>query len=1290
MINQNKMKIKITAITAALLLTLNAYSQFFDTVPFRGAFGVSGSNKPSTTGYNPDPTNTNADWTKPWANWTPNATLYPGDAGWTPTATHPAPSSNKVAVSGDISSNTTWTKNNWYEVSGTVHILNGATLTIEPGTVIRGNASNVFVLIIAKGGKINAVGTKEQPIVFTSGKTAGSRVRGDWGGMLLIGNAHTNTQGGVRQYEALPSDPLTNYGGGTNYNDADNSGTLRYVRIEYAGYNFLPDQEINGLTFAGVGNGTKADYIQVSYANDDSYEWFGGASNHKYLIAFAGTDDDFDMDEGYNGKLQYLLGVRNPAVFETSPSGTSNGLEHDNNTGLGTAGQVTPGVNAPEPKTAPIISNMTLLGPIRAGETRNNLSSTARARFGRALEMRTNTSTSVFNSLIGGYNEGLRMVHPSTSITPSVQQRALNDEMTMRANILASAIPTDVLYSATNTPTGVTFSISSWWFSGATAGLTTSDNDTAVTVAKFGISSPGYTGNAGGSLSQIDFSAVDFTLSGSSLYKANSRFNTSKTPTTPQPFISVNPTSLPVFNQILGSPSDIKWIMLQAANLAGNLSINAPVNFEISFSRNTGWTQNINKNGPSANDTLFIRYNRSNLGTNNGFITVTSSAGSDFTPININVSGSATAPASPFLTVNKSTLSFTSDLNIASAEQMITLAGKFLAGNVNISAPSGFEVSETSGTGFTNALSLNPVNGTLNKVVYIRFTPSSSSAVNDSIKISGTNLNMVIIKVAGGTPIPTLTVSPSGYGEWQIITGDSGVAYPITISGINLNDSVKITAPNANFQLSIDSTFTLPASVLYLNTNEAPTLSSSKVFVRFKGVTSSGSVTVTSNGAVTRSVAVSGRAVSNSTKRIALASNTNSFLFETTFGTPSPVQSFKVSASNLTDSLGIAFSIEGFQLSLNQTNWSNYLRLDTLSGKVINETTVYLRYNPATAGASGSQQLLITSPGATGITLNISGQSTPVITVSPATLPTLSTVVGKPSLSIPIMVSGSRLLADVAINATTGFEVSIDSLINFAQTLTLPKTGSILNATRIFVRYNPLAAGNAPLNSALNVSTQSSPGAVISLSGYAVLAPTPVLTLSTANISFNTNVSGPTPAQSFTISATDLRDSLTISTGGDFELSPDSANYKKSWKISGDANGNISNLKLYCRFNRTTSGNSSDSIVFSSTALADQKINVNGLNNVGLTEVSNIPDYVVYPNPAKEIVNVTFTLEQAKKISIQLIDLTGKVIKETEGEFYDKGNNLIQLNVTDIKNGMYFIRMESEGSTKTSRLVVVK
>jgi hypothetical protein len=1305
------MKSKITLLALAMMLNFVSFAQFFDTVPFIGAFGPTGSTKPTTTGYNPDPTNTNINWTAGWAEWDPINKLYPGDAGWAPTSQHPATTANKVTVSGAISSNTTWTNNNWYEVSGTVHILSGATLTIEPGTVIRGKTDNIFVLIVAKGGKINAVGTKEQPIVFTSGRAPGARVRGDWGGMLLIGNAHTNTANGVRQYEALPSDPLALYGGGPNYNDADNSGALRYVRIEFAGYNFLPDQEINGITFAGVGKGTKADYIMVSYANDDSYEWYGGAIDHKYLIAFAGTDDDFDMDEGYNGRCQFLLGVRHPSIFETSPTGTSNGFEHDNNTGLGSAGQVTPGVNAPTPTTAPIISNMTLLGPIRAGENRNALSTTARARFGRALEIRTNVSTSVFNSLIGGYLEGMRMVHPSTSITPSVQERALSDQMTMRNNVLAAAIPTDVLYTATNTPSNVNTlsqalysenftspgTVAKWWFQGATSGFTTSGNDTANNIAKFGITSPSYTGNPAGAASQISFTGVNYLLTAGNPYATAARFNTAKIPTTPQPFVNVTPSSLPVFNQTVGAPSALRFIVVNAGNLVGNVNFNLSTNsnFEISFSHTTGWATSLTKNGPTLNDTVFIRYNRANTGANPATLNIASTVGTDFAAINLNLQGSATAPASPVFGVDKSLIKFSSAVGSPSTEQLVNVFARYLSGDINVAATGVFQVSTTSGSGFGASVTLpSSTNGST--PIYVRFNPSSAGAANGTVTLSSAGLDDVIINLEGNTTgAPLISASPSGFPQWQIDTQTTTLAYPITVSGSNLTADVVVKAPNTRYKLSTDSAFTSPVDSIVL-TQSGGSVASTKVYVRFQPGSnlgsSTGNVSVASTGATTRNVAVSGLATSATARRITVVALVNSWSFETIFGTPSTSRNFRVSAARLTDRLTISFGVGGFQLSLNNTTWSDQLVIDTLAGGNINETIVYLRYNPATVGASGAQQMNLTSASATTITFTVSGISTPVVTVDPPSLPELVTTVGTPSYTASVNVSGVRLLGPVTIDVTpgSGFEVSSNPTSGFGTSVSLPATGNTLSSTPVYFRYNPTSAGQSPAGTIATFATTSSPSALINLSGYAVDLPTPVLNLSTATLTFNATVAGPTAAQTFTVQGTNLRDSLNITVGGDFELSPDSANgpWLKTWRLPESAVATA--LTLYCRFNRSTDGTSNSNITFTSTGMTTQNIAVTGtLATVGLNDANIISNFVMYPNPASDLANLLFTLEKASNVNVVVSDITGKVVS-TFSNMLASGENLIVIPTTEMNNGIYFVKISTEQGSKTTRLMIAK
>lgn len=238
-----------------------------------------------------------------------------------------------------------------YIIQGYVYFQSGTTLTIPAGTIFKSDLSQKGALIIERGAKIEAIGTPAEPIVFTSGRPAGSRGRGDWGGVILLGNAPTNRptspapliEGGVdRRY------------GGTNPND--NSGTMRYCRIEWAGIAAEPGSEINALTTGGVGSGTILEYIQTSYGNDDGFEFFGGTHNLKYAVSYATSDDDFDFDFGYVGKIQFGVAMRRPEIGDTD---AGNGVEADND-GAGSAAT---------PNTMPILSNITWIGSNGAPNT---------------------------------------------------------------------------------------------------------------------------------------------------------------------------------------------------------------------------------------------------------------------------------------------------------------------------------------------------------------------------------------------------------------------------------------------------------------------------------------------------------------------------------------------------------------------------------------------------------------------------------------------------------------------------------------------------------------------------------------------------------------------------------------------------------------------------------------------------------------------------------------------------------------------------------------------------------
>lgn len=334
----------------------NSYLQdpFFDVVTYSGAFG-------------------STDWTAGWAEFDPQNAVYPPT-----TVTIPA---------GDITSNTTWTSGNVYLLDGWVYVKSGATLTIQPGTIIRGSKTNQGALIIEKGGKLEANGTASQPIVFTSNQAAGSRDYGDWGGVIICGKASINIPGGTAIIEGGVG---TEYGGGATPDDNDNSGILKYVRIEFPGIAFSPNNEINGLTMGAVGDGTTIDYVQVSYSGDDSFEWFGGTVNAKHLIALRGLDDDLDTDIGFTGKIQFVVVLRDPAQADVSGS---RAFESDND-GSGSSNT---------PFTAPVFSNVSVFGPKADAGTVIN------SNYKEVANIRLNSRCSIFNSILSGWNKGLRI-----------------------------------------------------------------------------------------------------------------------------------------------------------------------------------------------------------------------------------------------------------------------------------------------------------------------------------------------------------------------------------------------------------------------------------------------------------------------------------------------------------------------------------------------------------------------------------------------------------------------------------------------------------------------------------------------------------------------------------------------------------------------------------------------------------------------------------------------------------------------------------------------------------------
>jgi hypothetical protein len=281
----------------------------------------------------------------------------------------------EAVIQGTIGANRTLVNDTTYTLRGQVVVPAGVTLTIEPGTTILGDADvPTTFLLVRPGGKLEAAGTAENPIVFTSSRPAGQRKRGDWGGVVLAGNAPANCE------NCQGEGPVGSYGGS---NPDDDSGTLRYVRIEYVGQVFSANNELNGLTLYGVGRATEISHVQVHFGLDDGIEFFGGTVNLKHAVVTGAEDDSFDYSTGWTGKGQFWLLQQDPTIGDR-------GWEVDGNEDNFQA----------QPFTSPQIYNMTLVGKGPGGSTATTVSPAG-------MQHRRGTAGIVRNGIVLGFVNGL-------------------------------------------------------------------------------------------------------------------------------------------------------------------------------------------------------------------------------------------------------------------------------------------------------------------------------------------------------------------------------------------------------------------------------------------------------------------------------------------------------------------------------------------------------------------------------------------------------------------------------------------------------------------------------------------------------------------------------------------------------------------------------------------------------------------------------------------------------------------------------------------------------------------
>ena len=293
-----------------------------------------------------------------------------------------------IVVTGEVTGTETWVNTNYYVLRGAVFVRQGGTLNIQAGTRIIGEAGSVGTLIVLRGGRLNAIGTAAQPIVFTSDQPIGRRNRGDWGGLIINGRAPVNLEGGEGAGEGD-----TGVYGGTDPND--NSGILQYVRVEFSGVEFSPDNELNGIAFQGVGRATQVDHVQAHMSRDDAMEWFGGTADGKYLVMSNAADDSVDWTFGWTGRLQFV------AVTQRGDD-ADNGIEADDNEFNNNA----------LPRSNPQIYNITMCGDPDRNEGAESV---------RAANLRRGTAFTIRNFLITGFKTtGFQIETTNTATTGQV------------------------------------------------------------------------------------------------------------------------------------------------------------------------------------------------------------------------------------------------------------------------------------------------------------------------------------------------------------------------------------------------------------------------------------------------------------------------------------------------------------------------------------------------------------------------------------------------------------------------------------------------------------------------------------------------------------------------------------------------------------------------------------------------------------------------------------------------------------------------------------------------------
>ena len=661
------------------------------------------------------------------------------------------------------------------------------------------------------------------------------------------------------------------------------------------------------------------------------------------------------------------------------------------------------------------------------------------------------------------------------------------------------------------------------------------------------------------------------------------------------PSLNVDPTSLSFGNVQVGSNLTQSYTVT-GSNLTSNISINAPSGYQVSTSSGSGYQSNISispSNG-SVNQTVYVRFSPTAAQSYSGNVSNESSG----LTRNVSVSGTGTPPP-PELSVSPTSLSFGNIQVGSNSTQSYTVTGSNLTSNVSISAPSGYQVSTSSGGGYQNSISISPSNGSINQTVYVRFSPTAAQSYSGNVSNESSGLTRNV-SVSGTGVTPSLNVDPTSlsFGNVQVGTNSSPQSY--TVSGSNLTSNVSINA-HSGYQVSTNQTSGYQDNISISPSNGSV---NQTIYVRFSPTATqsySGDVSNASSG-LTRNVSVSGTGVE---PQLSVSPTSLSF-GNVQVGTSSSPQSYTVTGSNLTSNVSIS-APSGYQVSTSSgSGYQNSINISPSNGSV--NQTIYVRFSP-TAAQSYSGNVSNASSGATTRNVSVSGTGTPPppeLSVSPTSLSFGNVQVNTNSSPQSYTVTGSNLTSNVTISAPSGYQVSTSSGSGYQSNISISPSNGSVNQT-VYVRFSPTAAQSY----SGNVSNESS-GLTrnVSVSGTGVI---PQLSVNPTSLSFgNVQVGTNSSPQSYTVTGSNLTSNVSINAPSGYQVSTSSGSgYQSNISIS-PSNGSV-NQTVYVRFSPTAAQSYSGNVSNESSGLT-RNVNVSGTGTPPPPELSVSPTSLSFGN----------------------------------------------------------------------------